>query len=262
MNSNTRVLIEEDQQLLPLLQARVAEDLNLLASLHDHEPELSTIEGLDSIDFPKCLTFPIDQESEAIQLLSQSIRDLLLISNEDKEHYFETLAADYASIYLTHSLSASPSESVWIDEDSLMCQESMFQVRNWYLQYELAIPDWRIRSDDHLVYQLQFIAILLQKSQTLDDLEKAALFMDEHLLRWLGNFSERVSQRCETRYFASLACVTTLYCEQLRDMLAELLMSERPTQDEIEARMIPSPMGVSNNNEMPLSYMPGMGPVV
>ena len=39
----------------------------------------------------------------------------------------DELAADFAAIYLTHGLSASPYESVWLDEEGLAMQGPMFQ---------------------------------------------------------------------------------------------------------------------------------------
>ena len=139
-----------------------------------------------------------------------------------------------------------------------MCQQSMFQVRSWYEAYGLEIPDWRLRPDDHLVYELQFIAWLLNQDNQIETLEKAATFMDEHLLRWLGNFGERVAIRCDTAYFAGAAALTAAYCEELRDILAEVLQQPRPTPEEIEERMQPR----QQPNEVPVKFMPGMGPVV
>ena len=66
----------------------------------------------------------------------------------------DRLAADYADIYLTNGLRASPCESVWLDEDGLVMQGPMFDVRACYSRHGLAVPDWRRRSDDHLVHQL------------------------------------------------------------------------------------------------------------
>ena len=135
----------------------------------------------------------------------------------------------------------------------------MFDVRTWYEAYGLEIPNWRQRPDDHLVYELQFIARILDKDESLETLEQAATFMDEHLLRWLGNFGERVLVRCDTQYFAGVAAITAAYCEELRDILAEVLEQPRPSREDIEQRMKPKQ---TQQEEMPVQFMPGMGPVV
>lgn len=240
-----------------ILRQRVAEDFLLLATLHDREPDTELLQQLKSIDFPHCLTFVPDSgpSAEAISLLHQTLS--VMPENSD-QGIMDELAADYASIYLNHKISASPLESVWLDEDSLMCQTSMFQVRTWFESHGLGIPDWRLRPDDHLVYQLQFIAHLLTKDDKKETLAQLASFMDEHLLRWLGNFGERVLERCDTAYFAGIAAVTATNGEKFRDILADVLQQPRPSREEIEQRMKPEPAP----KEVSVSFMPGMGPVV
>jgi len=167
----------------------------------------------------------------------------------------DQLAADYADIYLTHGYGASPHESVWLDEDHLMRQEPMFQVRAWYARHGLTTGDWRNRPDDHLALQLQFLAHLFALEQG-DTLAEAARFMDEHLLRWLPRFARRVAERCRTLFFAALALLTDAYCEELRELLALILAEPRPTSEEIEQRMKPA----RTAPRAPSSFVPGQGP--
>ncbi|MCW8929060.1 MAG: molecular chaperone TorD family protein [Gammaproteobacteria bacterium] len=243
---------------------RVAEDLNMLATLHDREPDSDLLAELKKIDFPFCLTLTSEKHSDsetmvladAMFLLQQSLENLTV---PVEQNILDDLAADYASIYLNHNISASPEESVWLDEDSLICQQSMFDVRTWYENYGLEIPNWRLRPDDHLVYELQFIAQLLYRDERLETLEKITVFMDEHLLRWLGNFGERVLGRCDTQYFAGVAALTAAYCEEFREILAEILEQPRPTREEIEERLKPKQ---SQAEEVSMNFMPGMGPAV
>lgn len=248
----------DDGDFLTTFSTRVAEDLTILASLHDKEPDQTQIDQLKGMDFPFCLTIIPDSGpgAEAMALLQQALEEF---SSTIDSNTLDYLAADYAGIYLNHSISTSPEESVWIDEDSLICQDTMFQVRDWYKKYGLGIPDWRLRPDDHLVYQLQFLSWMLTQNNTKDSLQQLAVFMDEHLLRWVGNFGERVLVRCDTQYFAGLAAITAAYCEELRDIIAEILQQERPSREEIDERMKP---GQTKPEEMPVQFVPGMGPAV
>ena len=75
----------------------------------------------------------------------------------------DDLAADFAAIYLTGALGASPYESYWLSDDHLICQDAMFDMRTLYAEAGLKVPDWRMRPDDHLVFQLQFLARLLSR---------------------------------------------------------------------------------------------------
>ncbi len=257
MSSSASLQTSEIEDLLGAFREHVAEDLQVLATLHDREPDATLLQQLKAVDFPSSLTLLPDTEPgiEAMTLVQQALSAL---STDPDQEILDELAADYASIYLNHNISASPEESVWLDEDSLMCQQSMFQVRSWYESHGLEIPDWRLRPDDHLVYELQFIAFLLNRDTQMETLDKTATFMDEHLLRWLGNFGERVLVRCDTPWFAGVAALTAAYCEELRDILAEVLQHPRPSREEIEDRMQPKQQAEA----IPVSFTPGMGPVV
>jgi hypothetical protein len=70
----------------------------------------------------------------------------------------DDLAADLRRDLPHRAYGASPSESYWLDDDHLACQAPMFELRERYAGRGLGVPDWRKRPDDHLVFQLQFLA--------------------------------------------------------------------------------------------------------
>ncbi len=239
------------------VRKRLAEDLRILAALHDRPPTAETFAELRALDFPHSSTLaPSDGPlAETAGLLTSVLAE---IPDPPDSGLLDELAADHASIYLNYGIGASPLESVWFDDDGLICQDAMFQVRQWYERHGLGVNDWRVRPDDHLVYQLQFIAFLLEQGEDAGSLEEAATFMDEHLLRWIGSFAERVLQRGGTPWFGAVAAFTAAWCEALRDTLAASLGRPRPSPEEIEERMKPKrPV-----EEVPVAFMPGMGPVV
>ena len=77
----------------------------------------------------------------------------------DRPSLEDDLAADYAGIYLTHALRASPYESVWRDEEKLMMQGPSFAVRDRYHAHGLAAADWRRMADDHVSNELAGLAV-------------------------------------------------------------------------------------------------------
>lgn len=81
--------------------------------------------------------------------------------------------------------------------------------------------------------------------------------MDEHILRWIGDFAKRVSARCASGFYAGLAQLTAVYLEELRDILAEILDQRRPDAEEIEERMRPKAIVAV---EGPAPYVPGIAP--
>ncbi len=240
----------------------IAQDLQQIAVLHDKEVDETLIRALQEVAFPSNLGLRIEagegDDIQAYQFFETALRDLEVLDEET----LDRLAVDYADIYLNHSLHASPFESVWLDEDHLLLQEPMFKIRKWYKRYGLASADWKTRSEDHLVLQLQFIATLLDPDYSFSEtqalqkrLQDAVKFMDEHLLLWLADFCNIVAQRCETDFYASVAVLTHAYIDQLRDELAEITGIARPTAEELEELKSKATQTVV---EEPISFVPGV----
>jgi TorA maturation chaperone TorD len=250
------VLSAEDAELLKAFRAAVAQDLSMFAVLHDAEPNAGLIHRLKTSRFPADLGLILGspRAREAARILAAEIRRF---PDPVDTQTLDELAVDYANIYLINTLRAAPCESVWFDDEGLACQSQMFQVRECYLEHGLAAANWRVRPDDHLVIQLQFIAFLFDPARSGDTLGELVKFMDEHLLRWLMRFAERVATRCDRPYFAGLAMLTAAYCDELRELLARILGEPRPSQKEIDARMRPKREVIP---AVPLKYMPGLGP--
>jgi len=244
-----------EDSLLPRFRELVAEDLRLLALLQEREPDWNLLSKLREHRFSENLGIRLKSEAgrQAHELLDNFLAQL---PAAPEQRLLDELAADFAAIYLTHHYRASPCESVWLDEEGLVCQAAMFQIREWYRKYGLAAENWRVRSDDHLVLQLVFLAHLFDLESEPDILLQAIRFMDEHPLRWVEQFATRVAARCSTPYYAGLALLTAAYVEELRDLLAALLDAPRPSAEEIEQRLSAD----EKPAEAPLRYMPGMAP--
>jgi TorA maturation chaperone TorD len=229
----------------------LAEDAEMLAALHDRELDAETLAALREVHFPHNLgLLPHDAPMrEAWRLMAQAVDAAEATSLDD-------LAADYAAIYLTGAYGASPCESVWTDDDHLACQAAMFALRRIYAEAGLAAANWRRRPDDHLVLQLLYLAHVLRQAGGPDSLRTLATMMDEHLLRWLSEFAARVAARCATPFYAVLQRLTFLWCDRLRDLLAEGLDEVRPSREEVEARLQPK----RRPEAQPLAYLPGAAP--
>jgi TorA maturation chaperone TorD len=235
--------------------AAVADDIDMLIALHAAELTAERIGQLHSVGFPHNLGLSMraGNAREAIELMSGALQEL---PGPVEQATLDRLAADYAAIYINNSCRASPLESVWLDEDGLAYQQPMFQVRDWYRRYDLAAENWRKRSDDHLVMQLQFVAFLCRRARSREDLGELARFLDEHLLRWVMDFAWRVAARCDTAFYAGLCLLSAVYLEALRDIVATATDQPRPSRQEIEQRMNPA----AGTAEAELRFMPGSEP--
>ncbi len=247
--------VENAESLVGQFCRLASGDLELLAALHAVEPDSETIDSLRGSGFPDNLGIVLQSEEahDAVAVMQGALKEMPTVADDA---LLDELAADFADIYLTGGLRASPCESVWLDADHLERQAPMFQVREHYKREGLGAADWRRRPDDHLVIQLQFIAHLLKRNSEVSEeerLKSVAQFMDEHLLRWLGDFCNRVAQRCATPFFAGLALVTSAYCEELRGLLAV----PRPERGVSEEETV-SP----GSEEIPVNFVPGAGPTI
>ncbi|WP_353570945.1 molecular chaperone TorD family protein [Candidatus Albibeggiatoa sp. nov. BB20] len=245
-----------EQDVVQTFRQAVSDDLKTFALLLDKELDAKTLGDLQTFGFPGNLGLKLQAEKSgyACELMQKAITTF---PEKLDEEFLNGLAADFAAIFLNSSVGVSPYESVWISEESITHQESMFEMRDWYQKYELAAENWRVRADDHLVLQLEFIAHLTQLTDDPQSLPNAALFMDEHILRWISDFSAVVVERCGTPFYAGLVMLTTQYLDELRDVIASILEQPRPTLDEIEERLKPKK---APPQEIPLKFMPGVEP--
>jgi TorA maturation chaperone TorD len=233
----------------------IAEDAESLAALHDRELTTDLIAALHDAKFPDCLgLLPASRE---VAIAWRAMRDELarLPATPDTD-VMDDLAAEYAAIYLTGAYGVSPCESFWTDDDHLVCQTSMFQLRDIYAAAGLAATDWRQRPDDHLVLQLLYIAHAARMATSRADWRVLAQMLDEHPLRWINDFAARVATRSRSRFYAELAVLTATWLDTFRDLIARHLGEPRPSRTEIEERLRP----VVEPVEQPVAFMPGCGP--
>lgn len=235
---------------LAILADAVSEDFGLLAALHDREPTAEALTALRAT--PASDWFGVRLELSIYDALDDAITAL---PDPIDQWTVDSLAADYADIYLVSTYEAAPVESYWRDEENLVCQDSMFDVRSWQTLYGMQAENWRRRSDDHLVLQLLFLSHLAE-FHTETALRDAARFLDRHLLLWIGDFAARIEQRAREPWFKALAAATAAHAEATRDLLETALDEPRWHPPEIEKPEAPDLCQLKNA----LKFIPGTGP--
>ncbi len=198
MNSAAVALARQDNAATGWFAA--AEDLAALAWLHEQERPVQTWCALRRHDFPAQLGV-LAPGSIAQAHMASALDALCAATAEQRATLDDELAADYAAIYLTHALRASPCASVWLDEDQLMLQAPYLAVRREYRRHGVEASHFRALPDDHIANELSFVAHLLGMGQ----LAGAAEFLDRHVLTWVPQFTTRVAQRAATPIYAALA---------------------------------------------------------
>ncbi|MCU7831255.1 MAG: molecular chaperone TorD family protein [gamma proteobacterium symbiont of Lucinoma myriamae] len=166
---------------------------------------------------------------------------------------------EYKSIYSNQSISSILVDAEGTGNKQHVCMYSFFEVLNWYKKFNLGIPDWHMHPNDHLVYELQYLISLLYHDNNPDALEHIAIFLDEHLLLWLGSFSKQIRDNSKAPFYTGIISLTAAYCEELRDIIAELLEQPRPTRKEIEQRM---KFGHEKTKEITIQFVPSITPAI
>lgn len=220
----------------------LAEDLQLLGLLHGQELTAGLIQALRGAA-PRDWFALVPAGADNAQGLALVAQGLAVLPSPPDAAAIDDLAAEYAAIYLTHAYRAAPTESVWRDRDGLERQAPMFAVREYYRRHDLAVADWRLRSDDHIVSELAFLAMLLGTGTPVA-LAQAATFLRDHLLVWVPAFAGRVARRCRHPFYAGLALVTAAYLQALADLLGEAMgIVMTPPFDEVVAASFESAGG-------------------
>ncbi|MFV0382707.1 TorD/DmsD family molecular chaperone [Paracoccus sp. (in: a-proteobacteria)] len=212
----TRPLNDQGRAALTM----AADALGLLIRLLDREADTPLIAGLKAAGAGRMFAemLPVGGGHESGMALQEALD---LLPDPPDPAVLDILAADFADCFLTHGYRLAPSGSVWMTEERLERQEPMFEVRDWYAHYGLTAPDWRLRADDHLVHELQFVQHLLAQAQPVAALD-AARFMDRHVLPWVPEFGRRMAQRCATPLLATTGALMADLLPALRDLLTEL----------------------------------------
>ena len=243
-------------EITRILRVAMARDAELLTVLNDREPTAELLESLRSASVDDWFGFNAGGE------VALRARDLLAASLDAMPvpidaATLDELAADFAAIYLIHTYRAPPTESPWLDKDQLERQEPMFELAAWYERFGLVAESRQRRSEDHMVLQLQFLAHLFSARNLNDEqcFAEVSRFLDQHLLRWIGDFAERVAARCATPYYCGVVTVTHGYLESLRTYLAENFDLPRETFEDANNRN-----SKFTPDEESGPYIPGIAP--
>jgi len=220
----------------------VADDAQMLARLHAAELDAATWRALRSNAFPDCLgLIPQREEPKAAW---QAMRDALAMLPEAWEpRLSESLACDFAAIYLNNRFRANPHASAWLDEDGLLFQNAMFDLRRIYAEMGVHARNWRTISEDHLAAQLQFTEMLARNASTLPSEHYQNLWqrwgeaLEVYLLSWLKRFVQQVSTHAESPFYPALALLTWGWCETLRDAIAVHFSAPRLSTEVLKQRL-------------------------
>lgn len=176
----------------------------------------------------------------------QTIVDYLRHRNRSTR---QDLAVDYAHTFLCagtydHVL-APPYESVFTSKQRLLMQGARDGALAYYRSEELELPADNTTPEDHLGFELQFVATMIDRSSEaleagnderfIELIKKQRGFLSYHQENWLPLFCNAIDQYCQTNFYHGVADLTRGYLEMERSVLDDIA-AEFQIEDDEEIR--------------------------
>lgn len=147
---------------------------------------------------------------------------------------YESLRWDYTRMFIgPGKVPAPPWESIYRDVEHLHFSEETLEVRGAYRKYNLLPKDFGHEPDDHIGLELDFMHKLCEmgkeKAESGDEaglseiLKDQKAFLDEHLLKWVPDWTNDVVKSAETDFYKGMAQLLDAYLKLDRGMIEELL---------------------------------------
>ncbi len=210
-----------------------------LASLFLYELTEEQVEQLAHLSFE-------NDGSKVAQGYAQMVEYLRHRNRATKQE----LAVDYAHTFLgagvyDHVL-APPYESVFTSKDRLLMQESRDGALAYYRSEGLDLPRDNSTPEDHLGFELQFVATLIERAdealragdaQRFRELVvKQRSFLKFHQENWLPEFCDAIDEFCQTDFYRGVANLVRGYMEIERSVLDEIASELGIEGEEAEIR--------------------------
>ena len=155
------------------------------------------------------------------QLSSAGEEILVNFLSRHHDNLIVDLAVDYVKVFIgaRQKAGALPYESYYTSKEHLIMQEARDQVVMFYRAEGLDRSDQFTEPEDHIAFELEFMAYLCQKSKdylvsnqfvdALIGLRKQRAFVETHLLNWTPDFLKDVAQSADTDFYKAIAKIAS-----------------------------------------------------
>lgn len=147
------------------------------------------------------------------------------------------LAVDYARVFLSagtyEGKRANPYESIYTSKEGLIMQDARDDVLAIYVQNGVTVDQSLNLPEDHLSFELEFMAIMSERAQALIAQSDAAAllatlhiqrrFATDHLANWLPVLQNRIEDCAKLRFYPAIAKMTLGYVREDIALLDELV---------------------------------------
>lgn len=131
----------------------------------------------------------------------------------------QSIRQDYVYLfYLVNVSHTSPFESVYRTDDRTMFGPTTLEVRETYHRWGEAVPEEGRQPDDHIGFELSFVASLLARNDA-QATAAASSFLEEHLMTFAPLYLETLMERAQTSFYREVANIARLTLGSLSEAL-------------------------------------------
>ena len=189
-----------------------------------------TQEQIDTMAQADFSAFDFDDEE-----MRQGFHDIEHFLRKRNSGTRSKLAVDFTSAFLGahvyQGLSAVPYESVHVSKQKLMMQESRASVLAEYKAQALRVRHFSDTPEDHLSFELEYMAVLSDRSaraleegecaEALRNILLQQAFLRGHITNWFDAFKEVALGILETRFYRGVLRVTGAFIRLDGEFLAD-----------------------------------------
>lgn len=150
----------------------------------------------------------------------------------------ERLALEHTLLFIgPYRLPAPPYESVYRTAERLVMQRPTIEVRRAYREAGLEVNGISAGPDDHVCAELEFMQHLCVKTTSslkkrnsqaaINHLESQRKFLDEHLIKWVPEFSDDILRNTKQDFYKGVALLLSGFISSEREHIPEIIEAVR-----------------------------------
>ncbi len=164
--------------------------------------------------------FPFRESKNLIDTGINIINKFFADKKDDNEMISE-IRWDFTQLFVgPYALPAPPWESVYRSNEHLLYQDTAFEVRRDYLKYNFIPKNYPHEADDNIGFELDFMLQLSTDKSALRDSRK---FLQEHLTKWIPDFSRDVQKYALTEFYRGAAIILKGFIFEDLNLLDEII---------------------------------------
>ncbi|MGE4272479.1 MAG: molecular chaperone [Desulfitobacterium sp.] len=206
----------------------------LLQHIFGNEPSQELLDIATNQHTQEALELMLDEDDSYLNTYLALLTELRQGLATDTDGTLDKLTSEYTYLMIgPNKLPAPPWESVYVTKERALFQESTLKVRRTYLEYQFLPANYPHEADDHLAFELDFMAHLAKLTlerfdeQNIDDVKRLLAdqkaFLEEHLLVWIGDFAKDIQESKTHHFYPHLAALTEQFLQTDNLVLDELL---------------------------------------